>query len=58
MRRVLAVLLALPLVVHAQTRPRKIFISVDTDAHGVKGTFRDMLEVTKLLQVLTSFAAP
>jgi D-amino peptidase len=28
------------------------------DAHSVKGTFRDMPEVTKLLQVLTSFAAP
>jgi D-amino peptidase len=29
-----------------------------TDAHVVKGTFRDMPEITKLLQVLTSFAAP
>jgi D-amino peptidase len=28
------------------------------DAHVVKGTFRDMPEITKLLQVLTSFAAP
>jgi D-amino peptidase len=28
------------------------------DAHTVKGTFKDMPEVTKLLQVLTSFAAP
>jgi D-amino peptidase len=28
------------------------------DAHNVKGTFRDMPEVTRLLQVLTSFAAP
>ena len=25
------------------------------DAHNVKGTFKDMVEVTKLLQVLTSF---
>lgn len=29
-----------------------------TDAHVVKGTFHDMPEITKLLQVLTSFAAP
>ncbi|HEX7137603.1 MAG TPA: M55 family metallopeptidase [Vicinamibacterales bacterium] len=28
------------------------------DAHVVKGTFRDMPEITRLLQVLTSFAAP
>jgi D-amino peptidase len=28
------------------------------DAHTVSGTFRDMPEVTRLLQVLTSFAAP
>jgi D-amino peptidase len=28
------------------------------DAHNVKGTFRDMPEVTRLLQVLTSFSAP
>jgi D-amino peptidase len=28
------------------------------DAHVVKGTFRDMPEITKLLQVLTSFTAP
>jgi len=28
------------------------------DAHVVKGTFRDLPEITKLLQVLTSFAAP
>jgi D-amino peptidase len=28
------------------------------DAHTVKGTFKDMPEITKLLQVLTSFAAP
>jgi hypothetical protein len=28
------------------------------DAHNVKGTFKDMIEVTKLLQVVTSFAAP
>jgi D-amino peptidase len=28
------------------------------DAHMVKGTFRDMPEITKLLQVLTSLAAP
>jgi D-amino peptidase len=28
------------------------------DAHVVKGTFRDMPEITKLLQVLTSFSAP
>jgi D-amino peptidase len=28
------------------------------DAHVVRGTFRDMPEITKLLQVLTSFAAP
>ena len=25
-----------------------------SDAHNVKGTFRDMIEITKLLQVLTS----
>jgi D-amino peptidase len=29
-----------------------------SDAHNVKGTFRDMPEITRLLQVLTSFAAP
>jgi D-amino peptidase len=29
-----------------------------SDAHNVKGTFRDMPEVTRLLQVLTSFSAP
>jgi D-aminopeptidase len=29
-----------------------------SDAHNVKGTFKDMVEVSKLLQVLTSFAAP
>ena len=29
-----------------------------SDAHNVKGTFKDMIEVTKLLQVVTSFAAP
>jgi D-amino peptidase len=29
-----------------------------SDAHVVKGTFRDMPEITKLLQVLTSFSAP
>src|SRR5215510_11511593 len=29
-----------------------------SDAHSVKGTFRDMVEVTKLLQVLTSFELP
>lgn len=28
------------------------------DAHNVKGTFRDMPEITRLLQVLTSFSAP
>jgi D-amino peptidase len=28
------------------------------DAHNVQGSFRDMIEVTKLLQVLTSFEAP
>jgi D-amino peptidase len=28
------------------------------DAHVVKGTFRDMPEITRLLQVLTSLAAP
>jgi len=28
------------------------------DAHNVKGSFRDMIEVTKLLQVLTSLEAP
>jgi len=27
-------------------------------AHGVKGTFRDMTEITKLLQVLTSLELP
>jgi D-amino peptidase len=31
---------------------------VRSDAHNVKGTFRDMIEVTKLLQVLTSFELP
>jgi D-aminopeptidase len=29
-----------------------------SDAHSVKGTFRDMIEVTKLLQVLTSLELP
>jgi D-amino peptidase len=29
-----------------------------SDAHSVKGTFRDMTEVTKLLQVLTSLELP
>ncbi|HEY7292344.1 MAG TPA: M55 family metallopeptidase [Vicinamibacterales bacterium] len=29
-----------------------------SDAHSVKGTFRDMPEITRLLQVLTSFSAP
>jgi D-amino peptidase len=29
-----------------------------SDAHSVKGTFKDMIEVSKLLQVLASFAAP
>jgi D-amino peptidase len=29
-----------------------------SDAHSVKGTFRDMVEVTRLLQVLTSFELP
>ncbi|HMF96640.1 MAG TPA: M55 family metallopeptidase [Vicinamibacterales bacterium] len=29
-----------------------------SDAHNVKGTFHDMIEVTKLLQVLTSFELP
>jgi D-amino peptidase len=29
-----------------------------SDAHNVKGTFRDMIEVTKLLQVLTSLELP
>jgi D-amino peptidase len=29
-----------------------------SDAHTVKGTFRDLVEITRLLQVLTSFAAP
>ena len=28
------------------------------DAHNVKGSFRDMVEITKLLQVLTSLEAP
>ena len=28
------------------------------DAHTVKGTFRDMPEITRLLQVVTNFAAP
>jgi len=28
------------------------------DAHNVQGSFRDMIEVTKLLQVLTSFDTP
>jgi D-amino peptidase len=29
-----------------------------SDAHNVKGTFRDMVEITKLLQVLTSLELP
>jgi len=29
-----------------------------SDAHNVKGSFRDMVEITKLLQVLTSLEAP
>ena len=29
-----------------------------SDAHNVKGTFHDMIEVTKLLQVLTSLELP
>jgi D-amino peptidase len=29
-----------------------------SDAHSVKGSFHDMVEITKLLQVLTSFEAP
>jgi D-amino peptidase len=29
-----------------------------SDAHSVKGTFRDMIEITKLLQVLTSLELP
>ena len=29
-----------------------------SDAHSVKGTFNDMTEITKLLQVLTSFELP
>ncbi len=29
-----------------------------SDAHNVKGTFRDMTDITKLLQVLTSFELP
>jgi len=29
-----------------------------SDAHSVKGTFRDMVEVTKLLQILTSLELP
>ena len=29
-----------------------------TDAHNVKGTFKDMTEITKLLQVLTSLELP
>jgi D-amino peptidase len=29
-----------------------------SDAHRVRGSFRDILEVTKLLQVLTSLEAP
>jgi len=29
-----------------------------SDAHNVKGTFRDMIEITKLLQVLTSLELP
>jgi len=29
-----------------------------SDAHSVKGTFKDMTEITKLLQVLTSFELP
>ena len=29
-----------------------------SDAHSVKGTFRDMTEITRLLQVLTSLELP
>jgi len=29
-----------------------------SDAHNVKGSFKDMVEITKLLQVLTSLEAP
>ena len=29
-----------------------------SDAHNVKGTFSDMIEITKLLQVVSSLAAP
>ena len=29
-----------------------------SDAHNVKGSFRDMTEITKLLQVLTSLELP
>jgi hypothetical protein len=28
------------------------------DAHNVKGSFKDMVEITKLLQILTSLEAP
>jgi D-amino peptidase len=31
---------------------------VRSDAHSVKGSFKDMVEITKLLQVLTSLEAP
>ena len=29
-----------------------------SDAHNVKGSFKDMVEITKLLQVVTSLEAP
>lgn len=31
---------------------------IRSDAHGVKGTFREMTEITKLLQILTSLELP
>jgi D-amino peptidase len=31
---------------------------VRSDAHNVKGSFKDMVGITKLLQVLTSLEAP
>ena len=29
-----------------------------SDAHNVKGTFKDMIEISKLLQVVSSLEAP
>ncbi len=57
MLRLLAALLVAPLVVQAQPRPRKVFISV-SDAHNVKGSFKEPVGIFKLLQVVSSLEAP